>query len=182
MSAFEFLFSFYGLLLGLAVTVVLSGFSRAINERKRRPIGVLAPLLAIYLTLDLMTFWAGAWIDFRDVEFSARLLLLASLAPMLYYLAATQVFPEAGADVATLDEHFFKHRAWVIGGVALSNFVSFLPIISEPDVPARLLTTMATLAPLLISLFIKNRWVVGVLLAAQLAYVLVILLVLLDML
>jgi len=182
MSAFEFLFSFYGLLLGLAMTVVLSGFSRALNERKRRPIGFLTPLLAVYLTLDLMTFWAGAWIDFREVEFSARFLLLASLAPMLYYLAATQVFPEAGMDLETLDEHFFEHRAWVVGGVVLSNFVSFLPVLAEPNVPARLGMTMATLAPLVISLFLKNRWIVSALMAAQVAYALAILLVLLDLL
>jgi hypothetical protein len=181
MSAFEFLFSFYGLLLGLAVTVVLSGFSRALNERDR-PIGLLTPLLAVYLTLDLMTFWAGAWIDFRDVEFSARFLLLASLAPMLYYLAATQVFPDAGSENATMDEHFFQHRGWVIGGVMLSNFVSFLPVISEPNVPTRLATTMLFLSPLVISLFIKNRWVVGGILAGEIAYLLFVLVVLLDLL
>ena len=39
MSPFEFFFSFYGLVLGLAMTEACSGVSRAINQRRRRPIG-----------------------------------------------------------------------------------------------------------------------------------------------
>jgi hypothetical protein len=101
---------------------------------------------------------------------------------MLYYLAATQVFPEAGAEHATLDHYFFQHRAWVIGGVVLSNIVSFLPVISEPRVLARLVTTVVFLSPLLVSLFIKQRWIVGAILAAEIGYLLIVLVVLLDML
>jgi hypothetical protein len=43
-EAFGFMFAFYGLLLGLAVAEVASGFSRAYDERKTRRLGFVAPL------------------------------------------------------------------------------------------------------------------------------------------
>lgn len=114
MSAFEFLFSFYGLLLGLALTEVIAGVSRAINQKARRPIGWLTPLLAVVLVLDLMTFWATAWRDLREVTFDASLLLSAGAGPMIYYFAAKQAFPDTDSDAGSLDDHFFQHRLWVL--------------------------------------------------------------------
>jgi hypothetical protein len=172
MSAFEFLFSFYGLLLGLALTEVIAGFSRALNERGRRPIGWLTPLLAVVLTLDLMTFWASAWTDLRDVQFTARLLLFAGAAPMIYFFAAKQVFPDAGSDAPSLDDHFFAHRRWVIGGVVASNIISYLPVLTEPGMVARLLGNFIYMAPLALAAVTRRRWLIGLILATETAWLL----------
>ncbi|WEZ85853.1 hypothetical protein P6U16_22910 (plasmid) [Rhizobium sp. 32-5/1] len=42
-EAFGFMFAFYGLLLGLAVAEIASGFSRAYDERHKRRLGIIAP-------------------------------------------------------------------------------------------------------------------------------------------
>ena len=61
MSAFEFYFSFYGLILGLSVAQVVSGFAVALDARKRSKVGLLTPLLALFLLFDITTFWLFAW-------------------------------------------------------------------------------------------------------------------------
>lgn len=180
MSAFEFLFSFYGLLLGLALTEVIAGMSRAVNDRLRRPIGWLTPILAVVLTLDLMTFWGAAWRDMRDWEFTGQLLLAAALSPMIYYFSAKQAFPDPGAEVASLDEHFFQHRGWVLGGVVLANQIAYLPdFLMDPgsELAGRFLFNLMFAAPLAVAAIIRVRWMIGLILIAEIAWLLWLLLV-----
>lgn len=170
MSAFEFLFSFYGLLLGLALTEVIAGVSRAVNARKARPIGWLTPLLAVVLVLDLMTFWATAWRDMREVEFHASLLLSAGIAPMIYYFAAKQAFPEPESEVASLDEHFFQHRLWVLGGVVVANQLGYLPTITEPDTQRAMLNNVTYVLPLIAAAVLRVRWMIAAIFAGEIAW------------
>lgn len=170
MSAFEFLFSFYGLLLGLALTEVIAGVSRAVNARKTRPIGWLTPLLAVVLVLDLMTFWATAWRDMREIEFHASLLLSAGVAPMIYYFAAKQAFPEPESNVASLDEHFFQHRVWVLGGVVIANQLSYLPTITEPDTLRSMVGNGAYVVPLIAAAVLRVRWMIAAIFVAEIGW------------
>ena len=177
MSAFEFLFTFYGLLLGLAVTEVIGGVSRAINERSSRPVGWLTPMLAVVLTLDLMTFWASAWRDMRDVVFTADLLLISSLGPMIYYFAAKQAFPDQSSHVGSLDEHFLKHRGWVLGGVVLANQVSYLPDILDPTTFRLFASNLIFVAPLALAAVVRIRWLITLIFVAEIGWLLWLLLV-----
>lgn len=121
MNAFEFLFSFYGLLLGLTLVEVVSGFSRALDARAERPMGWILPLMAAVMVMDIATQWGSAWRDFREVDFSFRYLVAAVVMTLAYYFSATQLFPRERAKAQTLDEHFFAHRAAIIGGVLFAN-------------------------------------------------------------
>ena len=78
MTAFEFFFSFYGLLLGLSLAVIATGAATAIQHRRKLRIGWLTPLLAVFVALDVASFWDFAWTMYRDVPFSYGL-LVASL-------------------------------------------------------------------------------------------------------
>ena len=125
MSAFEFLFSLFGLLLGLSIAELAGGFSRLYDQRKVRPIGWLAPGLAAVLLLDLLTFWYGAWF-FRRLELNFWLVLGAGIVGLLYYFAATQVFPREGSTVAGSD-HVMEHRRPVVVVVIIANIIMFGP-------------------------------------------------------
>lgn len=94
MSQFEFVFSLFGLLLGLSLAEVLSGFGKAVKARRRLRIGWLTPLLGVLVMLDLTSFWTTAWAarDLLPVNYLTLMLLLAFTG--LYYLVATLVFPE----------------------------------------------------------------------------------------
>ncbi|WP_167309524.1 hypothetical protein [Brevundimonas naejangsanensis] len=56
LNAFEFFFSFYGLVLGLSVAVTATGLATAIQHRKKIQIGWLTPLLALFVCLDIASF------------------------------------------------------------------------------------------------------------------------------
>ena len=120
MSAFEFLFSFYGLLLGLSIAEMAAGFSRTWDRRAVHAVGWLAPLLGLILLADLISFWTNAW-HLRDrVEVSYILAFSAAIITLLYYFAATQVFPRDGSNVPP-DEHVMAHRKAVVAAAILSN-------------------------------------------------------------
>lgn len=123
MSAFEFLFSFYGLLLGLTLVEVVSGFSRAFDAREQRPLGLILPLLTAVMIMEIATQWGSAWRDFREVEFSFRYMVATILVTLAYYFAATQLFPRERSTVASLDEHFFKHRGAILGGLLFASLL-----------------------------------------------------------
>lgn len=125
-DAFGFMFGFYGLLLGLAVAEVAAGFSRAYDERRTRRLGFVAPLFGILLLVDLITFWMNAWAYRELPEISYLAAFAVALVALLYYFAATQVFPKA-ADTETLDDHIMGHRREVAFSVLASNLLTQIP-------------------------------------------------------
>lgn len=125
MSAFEFFFSFYGLLLGLSVAELVGGFARLLHERHRVRFGWLTPLLALFVALDLATFWNQAWRFFRGAPFNPALLLIGLVIAATFYVAASVTFPRVTAEgVETridLDDHFWAQRRVVFGCVLAAN-------------------------------------------------------------
>lgn len=120
MSAFEFLFSFYGLLLGLSIAELAGGFSRVWDRRGTQAIGWLGPLLAVVLMSDLISFWTNAW-QIRDhIKVAYPIALGAAVISLLYYFAATQAFPRDGS-ATSADDHVMTHRKTIVSAVILSN-------------------------------------------------------------
>ncbi|WP_404333877.1 hypothetical protein AB2M62_11565 [Sphingomonas sp. MMS12-HWE2-04] len=118
MSDFEFIFSLFGLLLGLSLTEVLGGLAHAIEARLRPAstvhVGWLTPLLGAFVMLDLLSFWQAAWVVRDAVGVSGRALVAVTGFASAYYLAARLVFPR-DADDRDFDAHFFRVRRVVIG-------------------------------------------------------------------
>lgn len=125
MSDFEFFFSFYGLLLGLSVAELTGGFARVLHERHRVRFGWLTPLLALFVAMDLVTFWNQAWRFFRDAPFNPVLLLVGLVIAATFYIAASVTFPrleaEGGDSRIDLDAHFWAQRRVVFGCVLAAN-------------------------------------------------------------
>ncbi|WGM37880.1 hypothetical protein [Caulobacter sp. NIBR1757] len=123
MSAFEFFFSFYGLLLGFSVAELIGGFARLIHERRRVAFGLLTPLLGLFVAIDIASFWVQAWLVFRNAPFSYALLVLGLVVAAVFYMAASMVFPRQLGARANLDSHFWEHRRWVLLGVMGANLL-----------------------------------------------------------
>ncbi len=134
MSAFEFFFSFYGLLLGLSVASLVGGFSSVLHERHRVRFGWLTPLLALFVAVDLVTFWNQAWVFFRAAPFNPVLLLLGLAIASTFYIAASVTFPRVSAEGADkridLDVHFWEHRSVVFGCVLAANAMVWLLLLA----------------------------------------------------
>ncbi|MGV3580487.1 hypothetical protein [Brevundimonas sp.] len=127
MSAFEFFFSFYGLLLGLSVAELVGGFSRILHERQRVRFGWLTPLLALFVAMDVATFWSQAWTIFRGAPFSLALLFVGLTVAATFYIAASVTFPRVTAEGVDqkidLDDHFWAHRRLIFTCILAANLI-----------------------------------------------------------
>ena len=113
MTPFEFDFTLFGLVLGFSLVEVLGGLARALNARIQRPLGLLTPLLALFVLLDITGFWSIAW-RMRDVIPPYYAVLVVGLAITgLYYVAASLVFPSAEGEAESLDAHYFRVKSKV---------------------------------------------------------------------
>lgn len=119
MSDFEFIFSLFGLLLGLSIAEVLGGLAKAIEARLQPGaairIGWLTPLLGAFVLLDLLSFWQAAWTVRERVAVSGKALMAITVFASAYYLAARLVFPREADAQPDFDAHFFRVRRVVIG-------------------------------------------------------------------
>lgn len=125
MTVFEYVFSLYSLLFGLALAQVFGGFGNTLQERHKLKVGWLTPLLGLFVIVDLTSFWEIGW-ELRGM--SGRPYFLYLLAGVLlagaYYLAARLVFPRNFAEWPNFDDYYFRHKQWVIGGILLCNVVA----------------------------------------------------------
>lgn len=132
MNDFSFLFALYSLMLGLSIVELLGGLGRVLEARltadrgedvQRVTVGWLTPLLAVFVMLDLISFWMAAW-TVRDMLTVSGPLVVGLVAfASLYFLAARLVFPSAVTATSNLDTHYFRvHRA-VLGLLLLLMLV-----------------------------------------------------------
>lgn len=126
MNAFEFFFSFYGLLLGLSVAVIATGVATAIQHRKRIRIGWLTPLLALFVGLDIASFWDFAWTNLREAPFSYGLLIVGLAIALTYFVAASLVFSHEIEDDLSLDDHFWANKKLVLLLTTVANATAVL--------------------------------------------------------
>lgn len=124
MDKFEFYFSFYGLMLGLSAAEVVSGLTNSISSRKAVTIGILTPLLAAFVLMDITSYWMWAWATKDRVDISWGLMIGGLIVAVTYYLAAALVFPRRIDEWPVLDDHYWEHKKFIIGGVALANALS----------------------------------------------------------
>jgi len=187
MSDFEFIFSLFGLLLGLSLAEVLGGLAKAIEARLRPGsairIGWLTPLLGAFVMLDLLSFWQAAWVVRDVVHVSGKLLMAITVFAAAYYLAAHLVFPRDIEEQPDFDAHFFRVRRVVIGvmfGLLLCQlgFYASIPTIAPHLLRPLALGLTAVLALLMgAALFVRGElWARVVMLALVARYVVVYLL------
>ena len=135
MSAFEFFFTLYGLVLGLSVVEIVAGIARLAHDSRGVRIGVLTPLLAVALLTDLCGFWVSAYNLYGDRSLSYVIVVLSLGAASLYYLAASVVFPRDLSHEPDLDAVYLRHRRLVLIGIAVAGLLMFelIPALTPVD-------------------------------------------------
>lgn len=126
MSAFEFFFSFYGLVLGLSVAVIATGVARAFKHRKTVPVGWKTPMLAAFVALDIATFWDAAWTNFSNAPYSYGLLIAGLVVATVYFVATSLIFPEPDDTVQNLDVHFWANKRAIMLLLVLANMMMLI--------------------------------------------------------
>jgi hypothetical protein len=121
MDQFSFYFSFYGLLLSLSAGTVIIRFADAVGERHGRQIGILAPLLGIFILLDITSFWVWAWKGRGGFEISYIYMYFGLAVAVAYFFSASQVFPKETGDWNSLDGHYWTRKRYVLPGIMAAN-------------------------------------------------------------
>lgn len=160
MDAFSFVFSLFGLLLGFSLTEVLGGFVRALKVRHRIRLGYLAPLLGIFMMLDITSFWMDAWRIRDAIPASSRALMVGLLVTSIYYFAASLVFPDKPEEFRDLDSYFFAHKRQVLGAVLIADSIDGLLIKTVPDhvfSGEELASSLLVVAFLSVAIFVRGK-------------------------
>jgi hypothetical protein len=123
MEAFDFAFSLFAIILGLTLVEVLTGFARALKRRRVVRLGWLTPLLAIFVMLDLISFWEWMWGARAYITPKYGILFIGLVVSGLYYLAASIIFPEEFGEHTDFDAHYIAHRRQVLGAVMACNLI-----------------------------------------------------------
>ena len=123
MSAFEFFFSFYGLVLGLSVAVIATGAARAFKHRRTVRVGWKTPLLAVFAAFDIATFWDAAWTNLGQAPYSYGMLIAGLVVAIVYFIAANLIFPEPEDEAISLDQHFVANKRAVLLLLTLANLL-----------------------------------------------------------
>jgi hypothetical protein len=134
MTAFEFVFPLFGLLVGLSFAEMLSGLARTLQDKDKVRVGWLTPLLGLLILINLTMIWLGAW-NVRNVSApSSAGVLYILLVGGVYFLAASMVFPPSGADAGDLDEHFMANRKFALLPIAACNVLYLGRMIAQTHI------------------------------------------------
>jgi hypothetical protein len=125
MSAFQYYFSFFTLIIGLAVAAVARGFGTMWQSRRSAEIGWLTPLLAAFLLLDISRFWLGLW-DRQEIAMMGPVALASVLCVALPYVFVTTImFPSDPGDWASLDEYYASHARSIFAVLSFSKLSAY---------------------------------------------------------
>src|ERR1700749_4082460 len=97
MGAFEYVFSLYSLLLGLALAQLLGSLARIVEARNSVRVGWPTGLLAALIMASLVIFWEIAWRARATITDNSAVLFASLIICGLLYFAASLVFPSAAA-------------------------------------------------------------------------------------
>jgi uncharacterized membrane protein len=173
MSNFEFLLSLFGLLLGFTLVEVLSGLVRTTKTlrtptgglAKQIRVGWLTPLLALFIILDIASYWVNFWWIREQVPVGFDTVFGMLLIAAGYYFAASMVFPDDAHSWPELDEWFWLHRRQVLGPLIVINAVWIAAGIGlsppSPDViPSMIIAHSGYFGLLIIALFVRKPAIV----------------------
>jgi hypothetical protein len=115
MTNFELFMAFFGLLLGLALAELMSGFANLARAKDRPKIGLITPALGLFVFLSIMVSLLDAFRKLQDVPVSLIGFALPTLIGIAHFVAAIATVPRDLGSWESLDDYFFQRRAWSAG-------------------------------------------------------------------
>lgn len=126
MDEFEFLFTFYGLLLGLALANVATGLADMWRSRDDIRLGICAPLLGLVILSFSIGQWHVAWAARIVLTVDAWTLLIAVGVTLPYVFVSQAMFPKDTAKWASLDDYYLGNAGAILGALLLSPLIAMV--------------------------------------------------------
>lgn len=123
MDRFAFFFAFYGLMLGLGVAELLSGFAGIVRAHALKKLEPQTSLVALLTFILICATWVDAWNMDRSVTLNFGDLWAPILVATFYYLAAAVIFPRDPRQFSHLRAYFAARRKFVIGMLFAAEIV-----------------------------------------------------------
>lgn len=125
MDSFDYLFSFYGLLLGIAVANVAIGFADMWRDCEKIRVGTCPPLVASAVLLGGMNVWLQMWLTRPYVTVSGVQMLAAAAISLPYVFVSRAIFPgQESRPERSLEEHYLKHRKLILVLLVIPTIIS----------------------------------------------------------
>ncbi|MFL5239668.1 MAG: hypothetical protein ACJ8EL_19155 [Rhizomicrobium sp.] len=126
MDAFNYLSVLLSIVLGLAVTQLLSGFAALVHARRRVAMYWPVPLqMAATLLITVQVWWAMFGMrNLRHWTFADFLIVLAQAIAV--YLMAAFITPEIDDARVDLREAYFREARWFFGSILAALAISLL--------------------------------------------------------
>ena len=134
MDPFDYLFTFYGLLLGIAVANVAIGFADMWRDWEKIEVGGCPPLLACLVLLGGMNVWLTTWQTRHNVSLTGWQLLAAAGISLPYVFVSRAMFPgqEREPETSPGEPKVFRSSRECSGAAR-----QFLEMAREPEALAR---------------------------------------------
>ena len=172
MSALEFYFSFFGLIMGIAVANVGIGFGKLWRAKEKVNVGLCLPLLGAWLLSHAILNWLFAWNALQAVSVTATTLVTGLLVALPYVVVSTVMFPEDADSHSSLDEFYLSHARLVMVAMMIPTSAGMIGgLISGQEYWAGELIerfVVVYLVPLVL-IFWRNLWAHRIGLALSLA-------------
>ncbi len=125
MGSFDYLFSFYGLLLGIAVANVAIGLADMWRDCEKIRVGTCPPLVASSVLLGGMNVWLQMWLTRPYVTVNGVQMLAAAAVALPYVFVSRAIFPGAeDEEERSLEEHYLRHRKIILVLLAVPTAIS----------------------------------------------------------
>lgn len=125
MTPFGYYFSFFTLLIGLAVAAVARGFGTLWQSRRSSHVGYLTPLLAAFLLLDMSRFWLALWSRQEIAALDAVALASVLCVTLPYVFATTIMFPAVPGEWDSLDDYYVTCSRAVFVPLLISKIAAY---------------------------------------------------------
>ena len=137
MDQFNYLFSFFGLIIGLAVADVAGSCAAVVAGRRSIRVGTLTPMLAGFVLLDIASFWFQAWNIRAEARVEYTSLFFTLAVAMAYYLSVALLFPKPIVEGIDLDDNYWANKRYIVAGVAFANLAIYAVIAYfDPEIRA----------------------------------------------
>jgi hypothetical protein len=126
LSALEFYFSFFSLIMGIAVANVGIGFGKLWRAKEKVNVGLCLPLLGAWLLSHAILNWLFAWNALQAVSVTATTLVTGLLVALPYVVVSTVMFPEDADSHSSLDEFYLPHARLVMVAMMIPTSASMI--------------------------------------------------------